>query len=80
LIDLNKTPIERITENGIKTTGEDFKFDMIIYATGFDAVTGAFDAVDFKGVDGKRLLDKWVDGPKTYLGITVQDFPNMFMV
>ena len=53
---------------------------MIIYATGFDAVTGAFDAVDFQGVGGKKLLDKWVDGPQTYLGITVQDFPNMFMV
>ena len=53
---------------------------MIIYATGFDAVTGAFDAIDFQGVGGKKLFDKWVDGPKTYLGITVQDFPNMFMV
>ncbi len=80
LIDLNKTPIERVTETGIKTTGEDFEFDMIIYATGFDAVTGAFDAIDFQGIGGKRLLDKWADGPKTYLGMTVQDYPNMFMV
>lgn len=80
LIDLNKTPIEGVTEKGLKTSGEDFEFDMLIYATGFDAVTGAFDAIDFRGVDGKRLFDKWSDGPRTYLGMTVQDFPNMFMV
>jgi cation diffusion facilitator CzcD-associated flavoprotein CzcO len=80
LIDLNKTPIEKVTEKGLKTTGEDFEFDMLIYATGFDAVTGAFDAIDFRGVDGKRLFEKWSDGPRTYLGMTVQDFPNMFMV
>lgn len=80
LIDLTKTPIERITEQGLKTSAEEFEFDMIIYATGFDAVTGAFDAIDFQGVNGVRLLDKWSEGPRTYLGMTVQDLPNMFMV
>lgn len=80
LIDLSKTPIERITDHGLGTTKEDFKFDMIIYATGFDAVTGAFDAIDFEGVGGEKLLNKWAEGPKTYLGMTVRDFPNMFMV
>lgn len=80
LIDLHKTPIERVTEKGVKTTDEDFEFDMIVYATGFDAVTGAFDAIDFEGVDNIKLRDRWVDGPKTYLGITNHYFPNMFMV
>jgi cation diffusion facilitator CzcD-associated flavoprotein CzcO len=80
LIDLNNSPIEKITEKGLKTTKEDFEFDMLIYATGFDAVTGAFDAIDFEGVDGVKLLDRWSEGPKTYLGMTVQGFPNMFMV
>ena len=80
LIDLHKTAIERITESGLKTSAEELEFDMIIYATGFDAVTGAFDAIDFQGVDGMRLFDKWMEGPKTYLGMTIQHLPNMFMV
>ena len=81
LIDLNKTPIETVTEEGLKTTSEDFEFDMLIYATGFDAVTGSFDAIDFTGVGGTKLLDKWSEsGPKTYLGMTVEHMPNMFMV
>jgi cation diffusion facilitator CzcD-associated flavoprotein CzcO len=80
LVDVNETPIEKITEKGIKTATEDFEFDMIIYATGFDAITGAFDAVDFRGVDGLKLTERWAKGPKTFLGLTVQSFPNMFMV
>jgi cation diffusion facilitator CzcD-associated flavoprotein CzcO len=83
LVDLNKTPIDRVTEKGLKTKGEggeDYEFDMLIYATGFDAVTGAFDAIDFTGVDGVTLKDRWEEGPRTYLGMTVQGLPNMFMV
>ena len=53
---------------------------MIIYATGFDAITGAFDRIDIRGVDGVRLKDKWNDGPQTYLGVLVEGFPNMLMV
>ncbi|KAF2709142.1 FAD/NAD(P)-binding domain-containing protein [Pleomassaria siparia CBS 279.74] len=79
LVDLLETPIERIEENGVKTSKEDFKLDIIIYATGFSAITGAFDAIDFRGVDDLPLRDLWQDGPKTYLGITAQHFPNMFM-
>lgn len=79
LVDLHETPIERVTEDGVKTTKEDFKLDILIYATGFSAITGSFDAIDFRGANGTRLLDLWSDGPKTYLGLTVQDFPNMFM-
>ena len=53
---------------------------MIIYATGFDAVTGSFDRIDIRGVDGQRLKDKWQDGPQTFLGVLVAGFPNMLMI
>ena len=77
LIDINEDPIERITESGIKTRSEDMEFDMIIYATGFDAVTGAFDAIDIRGTGGQSLRDLWLDGPRTYLGLTLNGFPNL---
>lgn len=80
LVDLRDTPIECVTEKGIKTTDKEHEFDVIIYATGFDAITGAFDAVNFVGVNGVKLRDMWKEGPRTYLGMTVQDFPNMFMI
>ena len=80
LVDLHKTPIEKVTDHGVETTAEDFNFDMLIYATGFDAVTGAFDAIEFEGVDGFSLKDEWSEGPRTYLGMTVPHLPNMFMV
>ncbi|MGQ0581814.1 MAG: flavin-containing monooxygenase [Reyranella sp.] len=80
LVDINETPIERITETGIKTSDKERAFDIIIYATGFDAITGAFDAIDIRGENGLRLKDKWKGGPKTYLGILVEDFPNMMML
>lgn len=79
LVDLLETPIERIQPDGVKTSTEDFKLDVIIYATGFSAITGAFDAIDFRGVNDTRLLDVWREGPRTFLGMTVKDFPNMFM-
>ncbi len=80
LVDLTETPIDRITPNGIKTSAEDYKFDIIIYATGFDAITGSFDKIDFRGIDGARLKDKWKSGPQTYLGLMVDGFPNMMML
>jgi cation diffusion facilitator CzcD-associated flavoprotein CzcO len=80
LIDINETPIERITPDGIKTNDAEYEFDMIIYATGFDAITGSFDRIDIRGIDGQRLKDKWQAGPQTYLGILVEGFPNMLMV
>lgn len=79
LVDINETPIERITPNGIKTSDREREFDIIIYATGFDAITGAFDRIDISGVDGVRLKDVWQDGPQTYLGVLVEGFPNMLM-
>ena len=80
LVDINETPIERITSNGIKTSDREYEFDIIIYATGFDAITGAFDRIDIRGVDGGSLEEKWQDGPQTFLGILVDGFPNLLMV
>src|ERR1700724_1582709 len=80
LIDITETPIERITPTGIQTSDAEYQFDIIIYATGFDAITGSFDRIDIRGVDGVSLKEKWQDGPKTYLGILVEGFPNMLMV
>ncbi len=80
LVDITETPIERITPTGIKTSDAEYEFDIIIYATGFDAITGAFDRIDISGVDGASLKDKWKDGPQTFLGILVDGFPNMLMV
>ena len=78
LIDINETPIERITPTGVDTSAESFDFDMIIYATGFDAITGAFDRIEITGRDRQKLEDKWFDGPVTYLGVQVAGFPNLF--
>src|SRR6202000_2490610 len=58
----------------------EYPFDMIIYATGFDAITGAFDQIDIRGAGGLTLKDKWKSGPQTYLGVLVEDFPNMMML
>ena len=77
LVDISETPIERITETGIQTIGEHHQFDIIIYATGFDAVTGAFDKIDIVGEAGQKLRDKWIDGPLTVYGLGVTGFPNM---
>ncbi|HEU0216481.1 MAG TPA: NAD(P)/FAD-dependent oxidoreductase [Stellaceae bacterium] len=81
LVDLNETPIERITENGVKTSGGEHEFDILVYATGFDGVTGAFDRIDIRGPGGVRLRDVWDQGqPRTYLGWMPEGFPNMLMV
>ena len=79
LVDIKETPIERITETGIRTSERDYEFDVIVYATGFDAITGAFDRIDIQGVGGEKLRDKWADGPITYLGMFVHGFPNLVM-
>ena len=80
LVDITATPIERITHNGIKTSDAEYEFDIIIYATGFDAITGSFDRIDLRGVDDVRLKDRWKNGPRTYLGVMVDGFPNMMML
>jgi cation diffusion facilitator CzcD-associated flavoprotein CzcO len=80
LVDAAATPIVRVTPTGIETTDESRDFDVIVYATGFDAFTGAFDQIDIQGVDGARLRDKWAEGPVTFLGATVGGFPNFLML
>ncbi|MDQ8729831.1 NAD(P)/FAD-dependent oxidoreductase [Bradyrhizobium sp. LHD-71] len=80
LVDISETPIERITPKGIETSAGKYEFDIIIYATGFDAITGSFDKIDFRGAGDVRLKDKWKGGPQTYLGIMVDGFPNMMML
>lgn len=79
LVDISETPIKRITENGLCTSSEEFEFDIVVYATGFDAITGSFDRVDIRGLNGERLRDKWVDGPSTFLGMMIHGFPNFLM-
>lgn len=81
LVDVKETPIAEYTETGIKTSTESFDFDIVILATGFDAVTGAFTRIDIRGLDGESLTDRWnTEGPKTFLGLGVHGFPNMLMV
>jgi len=80
LVDLHTQPIRTITESGIEFGDESKEFDAIVYATGFDAMTGAIVAVDITGRDGQTLKQKWGDGPLTYLGLTTVGFPNFFMI
>jgi cation diffusion facilitator CzcD-associated flavoprotein CzcO len=79
LVDLGETPIERVTEKGLRTSERDYEFDIIVYATGFDAITGAFDHIDIRGTDSQTLRDKWRDSCSSYLGMMVHGFPNFLM-
>ncbi|MEM7077142.1 MAG: NAD(P)/FAD-dependent oxidoreductase [Pseudomonadota bacterium] len=80
LVDISATPIERITADGLTTTQSHHELDVLIYATGFDAITGAYDRLAIRGVDGCQLADKWRDGPKTYFGFMSHGFPNLVMI
>jgi cation diffusion facilitator CzcD-associated flavoprotein CzcO len=80
LVDTRATPIERITSKGIRTSEREYEFDIIIYATGFDALTGAFDRIDIRGEGGLALKEKWANGATSLAGMLVEDFPNMFML
>ncbi len=80
LVDSKATPIDRITETGLRTTDREFEFDVIVYATGFDAFTGAYDRIDIRGLGGQKLREKWAGGPVTYLGMLISGFPNMAML
>ena len=62
LVDISETPIVRVTEKGLRTTERDYEFDIIVYATGFDAITGAYDLIDISGIGGETLGDKWKHG------------------
>ena len=80
LIDISKRPIQRLVSNGIVANEQLYVFDSIIFATGFDAMTGSLFNVDIKGRKGIALRDKWNAGPKTYLGLMSASFPNLFMI
>lgn len=80
LVNLRRTPLVEITENGIRTSDTEREFDAIVFATGFDAMTGALTRIDIRGKGGLRLQDKWKDGPVSYLGLGLAGFPNMFTV
>jgi cation diffusion facilitator CzcD-associated flavoprotein CzcO len=79
LVDIAETPLMGITETGLRTSARDYEFDVIVYATGFDAITGAYDHIDIRGTGGEKLADKWKDGPSTFLGMLVAGFPNLLL-
>jgi cation diffusion facilitator CzcD-associated flavoprotein CzcO len=80
LVDLRRTPIESMTSSGIQTSAEQIDLDMLVCATGFDAITGAILAMDIRGRGGRKLSDVWAEGPKSYLGLAVPGFPNLFTI
>ncbi len=81
LVDIRHFPIEEITPTGLRTSdGQEYEVDTIVFATGYDAMTGTFFNIDIAGREGRQLREKWSDGPTTYLGLATADFPNMFMI
>ncbi len=80
LVDLREESIESITEKGIRTTAGEYEFDVIVYATGFDAMTGALNRIDIRGRDGERLRERWAEGPRNSLGLMASGFPNLFTI
>jgi cyclohexanone monooxygenase len=80
LVDIGDEPIDRITPTGVRAKGRDFAFDCLVLATGFDAMTGALLKVDIRGRGGATLKERWREGPKTYLGLTIAGFPNLFTI
>ena len=80
LVDLRETPIVEATQTGLRTSEREYHLDVIVFATGFDAMTGSLLRIDVHGRNGVSLREKWADGPVTYLGIQVAGFPNMFII
>jgi cyclohexanone monooxygenase len=80
LLDISQSPIDSLTAKGLNAVGREFEFDAIVFATGFDAMTGTLFNVDIKGRGGLELKKKWEAGPRTYLGLMTERFPNMFMI
>ena len=81
LVDIRHFPIEEITPTGLRTAdGQEYEVDTIVFATGYDAMTGTFFNIDIAGREGRQLREKWSEGPTTYLGLATSDFPNMFMI
>jgi len=80
LVDVREDPIECVTAKGVKTGKHEYELDVIIYATGFDAITGELTRMDIRGVGGQSLKERWADGPRTYLTLQTAGFPNFFIV
>lgn len=80
LVSLREQPLQTFTTTGIRAGDADHDLDAVVLATGFDAITGPLLKIDIRGVGGRTLQDKWADGPTTYLGVAVDEFPNMFML
>ncbi|MBK8957855.1 MAG: NAD(P)/FAD-dependent oxidoreductase [Proteobacteria bacterium] len=80
LVDVRSAPIVEITETSLRTSTDDYPLDMLVFATGFDAMTGALFNIDIRGRGGMALKDKWADGPLTYLGLASHGFPNLFTI
>ena len=80
LVDISSTPISRITPTGLEAGEQSWDFDVLVYATGFDAMTGSLNRIDIRGRNGLRLKDKWEAGPRTMLGLQTAGFPNMFII
>jgi cyclohexanone monooxygenase len=80
LVDVREAPVEAVTADGLRVGGKDYAFDAIVFATGFDAMTGALTRMGVVGRGGETLADKWQGGPRTYLGLMTAGFPNMFMI
>ncbi len=80
LVDIRKAPIEAITPRGLVTRDAEYELDSLVFATGFDAMTGALLSIDIRGTTGRSLRQKWAEGPRTYLGLAVAGFPNLFAI
>ncbi|CAN5788158.1 NAD(P)/FAD-dependent oxidoreductase [soil metagenome] len=81
LVDVKSVPIQEITPTGLRTEeGGEYEFDLLVFATGFDAMTGPLNNINIRGRGGRLLRDKWAEGPRSYLGLTSADFPNMFTI
>jgi cyclohexanone monooxygenase len=80
LVDLRKSPIEAVTPRGLRTRERTYEVDSLVFAIGFDAMTGALLSIDIRGRDGQTLQQKWAEGPRTYLGLAVAGFPNLFAI
>lgn len=80
LVSVRRTPVQSVDRTGINTTDAHYDLDMIVLATGFDALTGALAKIDIVGRNGVRLREKWAQGPRTYLGLGIDEFPNLFVI
>jgi cyclohexanone monooxygenase len=80
LVDISSNPIEEITANSVRSGGKDYEVDALVLATGFDAMTGSVAKIEIRGRGGRTLNQKWAEGPKTYLGLMSEGFPNLFLI